>query len=147
MKRQGARIFFLFLVVAAAMAGASIAPAAASCVLSAADFKALALSPSHIASQAEVDALEGQNIATLGVTKQELLCGTREAWARISAGQYDIKTFGPIALKISPFYLSPGELTAFNNVEDAWLSVKMKSMSPAQWERLRQQLLDEANQQ
>ena len=127
--------------------GASTAPAAASCALSAADFKALALSPSHIVNQAEVDALEGQNIATLGVTKQALLCGTREAWARISSGQYDNKTFGPIAQKLSPFYLSPGELTAFNAIDDAWLSGKMKSMSPAQLKRLRQQLLDDANQE
>jgi hypothetical protein len=144
MERQAARTF-LFLVVAAATAGASTA--AASCVLSAADFKALALSPSHVASQAEVDALEGQNIATLGVTKQALLCGTREAWARISSGQYDNKTFGPIALNISPFYLSPEELTAFNKIDDAWQSGKMKSMSQAQLKRLRQQLLDDAKQQ
>jgi len=146
MTRRGRHIL-PFFVVAAALVGASTAPAAASCALSAADFKALALSPSHIVNQAEVDALEGQNIATLGVTKQELLCGTREAWARISSGQYDNKTFGPIAQKLSPFYLSPGELTAFNAIDDAWLSGKMKSMSRAQLKRLRQQLLDDANQE
>jgi hypothetical protein len=144
MERQAARTF-LFLVVAAATAGASTA--AASCVLSAADFKALALSPSHIANQAEVDGLAGQTIATLGETKLALLCGTRKAWARISSGQYDNETFGPIALKVSPFYLSPGELNAFNTLDDAWLSGKMKSMSPAQLKRLRRQLLDDAGQQ
>lgn len=146
MTRRGRHVL-TFFVATAAVVSASIALAAAPCVLSAADFKALALSPSQIANQAEVDGLAGQTIATLGETKQALLCGTREAWARISSGRYDKETFGPIALKISPFYLRPGELTAFNTLDDAWLSGKMKSMSPAQLKRLRQQLLDDVNQQ
>ena len=144
MNRRGRRIF-LALVVAAAAADASIAPAVAACLLSDADFKALALSPSHIATQAQVDALAGQKLAALGETKQELLCGTREAWARISSGQFDNDSFGPISQKISPYYLNPAEQTAFNRLDDVWLSGKLKSMSQAQFRRLRQQLLDDAN--
>ena len=110
---------------------APVSPAAAAeCALTAADFKSLQLSNSHIKTQAEVDALPED--------KQKALCKTRMQWDQIlSSGQLtDDDTV------YWPHYLSPGERKAYGALEDASMQVLLGGMSQEEWNRRRQQILN-----
>jgi hypothetical protein len=104
--------------------------AAAVCTLSAADFKSLELSSSGIKTQTEVDALPE--------ARQKTLCSTRTQWNQIqSSGQF---TDGDA--EYSPFYLSPKERSVYGKLTDAYTLAHISHLSPEEWDRQRQQILN-----
>jgi hypothetical protein len=103
---------------------------AAACTLTAADFAALRLSHSKLASQAQVDA-QPQD-------RQTLLCDTRLHWNRVAAGtSVDGDLDG-----ISPFYLSPSERRAYDKLMDAHAQATLKKMPKGEWGRISKETLD-----
>jgi hypothetical protein len=104
---------------------------AAPCTLTAADFTALELSPSHITTQAQVDVLPE--------TRHGMLCSTRTHWNHIrSSGQ-----FTDADKEYSPYYLSPDELHVYSKFVDAYIEFHiLNSMTEEEWTKQRQRILD-----
>lgn len=83
---------------------------AAGCQLSQKDFESLAVSPSKIQNQAQVDALEAQ--------RQDKLCVTRANFAKYHAQGGGLQSSKDIFLP----YLSPSELVEYNVWIDAYMN-------------------------
>ena len=106
------------------------AASAAACALTAADFVALRLSHSKLASQAQVDAQPPN--------RQTMLCDTRLRWHRVAAGT----SVGDDLDGVSPFYLSPSERRAYGKLMDARAQAALKKMPKGEWGRISKETLD-----
>jgi hypothetical protein len=123
----------LSLAVYSMLATSSVPVAATQCGLTAADLKSLELSPSHIKSQAEVDALPDKD--------REDLCITRAKWNRIkSSGQFQQDDFS-----YSQQYLTPEEWHAYAKFANARLKAILSKTSEEEWNRFRQKWIKEFN--
>jgi len=87
---------------------------AAACALTAADFAALQVSNSKLASQAQIDALPED--------RQEMLCASRLHWNRIAAGQGGKDEW----TEVYSYYLSPRERRAYNKIVGAFIRTQNK---------------------
>jgi hypothetical protein len=103
---------------------------AAACALTAADFAALRLSHSKLASQAQVDAQPPD--------RQTMLCKTRLRWNRVAAGT---SADGDLE-GISPFYLSPSERRAYGKLMNARAHAVLKKMPKGEWGKISKETLD-----
>jgi hypothetical protein len=100
MRRIVGAMIVLVVSSTAAMAG---------CDLTAADFKSLQLSDSHIADENGVNQLDNRNHA--------LLCSTRRLWREVRATRGKLRA----RPSYSPYYLSPAEKVVVTPAVDAWI--------------------------
>lgn len=105
------------------------AASAAACDLTAADFAALKVSNSKLASQVQVDALPQD--------RQDMLCASRVHWNRIAAGRGGKDEW----MEVYSFYLSPRELRAYNKIVGAFIR-EQKKHPDGEWGPISQKTLE-----